>query len=205
MKKLTLLLMCAFALCAFGCSAGDEGPDEQLGEIEQEFGTCTWPRGGHGTTNYPPTQYVSHVGVSAAAPYRIIVGAEEVSTGVETFGLVDFGNGRAIISGGGWTAAPGVKLRGFTYTKPNTGSCQYGSNLWCMKLHGTDGSVGLLKFDKNYAHTVFEGSYYCDGGFTRIAGIGLTKPQYMRWYCKGPTGIITHDSPFEGPALDACL
>lgn len=205
MKKFFLVLICLLSLFGCSASASDSLPDEDVAEVQAALGTCPRPTGDAGDQTAPFESYVTSVHVNSVAGHLISsqlkIGSTNVTTGVTTYGIIDFGYNQAWISGTGWD---GTRLTSVTKYDPTSVFCQTGDpNLKCMVFVGPSTS-GRLYYDKSYSAPVFAGTAFTGAGVTKIRGYGPWDPQTLKFYYDNAGAVGTYSMLFEGPMLDAC-
>ena len=215
MKKLALLLMCAFALCAFGCSqslgasggeAGDTGAEE-LGSAQQALGTCPFPTGSHGTQYAPPVGYITGVHVGSTSS-KLALEFTYVADGSKDYAEIDYGAGHIEFSGSGWTGS--LSNRYLSTTMYTGGSlCVPGNtNLWCWKINGQDALRMNQQVSVQFSSSGFVTQYH-GNGLTKFTGRGnIDMPQKLRvhWDDGSTSGSLPYTNwQVSGPAMTACL
>lgn len=204
MKLLTVLFaLFVAALCGCSSQPAYEGPEpEDVGVAQEALGTCTQPTGSAGSQVLPISEYVTGIHVGAH-PYEIDVETTDISTGAKVVGTSTFGVGQAKIAGSGWS--------GTRITQAVLGAsaawCDANLHMVCIKLRGSGGVDGLLKFDDAFGAQLAAdwGTYNLGVGIVKVRGYGLVQAQTLRFYNGLSDGtLFSRQWRFEGPALDAC-
>lgn len=198
MKKLLTLLTLVLTMSAFACGAAEDIDSTQ----QAAMGACTRPTGSVGSVALGSSSigYITGIHVASRTSALSIQWTKQ-STGAQTSGLVDFGSGQALMSGGGWYGNK-VKLIAEMAMPCNTLDPV---NLKCWKITGFDGSIGFINFDKRVSAFQFENeSFWFGDGLLKIGGTGLTDPQTMKFWFKQGAKANDIVEGFAGPALDTC-
>jgi hypothetical protein len=213
MKKLTSLLLCLLALCAFACSAnsslganggeaGDSGA-ETLGSTQQALNSCPFPINAHGTQYYPPVGYITGVHVGSV-PSKLALEFTYVANGSKDYAEIDYGANHITFAGGGWSGSLTNRYLSTTMYTPGVNCVPGNSDLYCWHINGT---LALTMNQQQSVQLSSSGYWtqYHGVGLTKFTGRGLTDPQKLRVWWDTGSAMYSTDWTVLGPAMTACL